>query len=447
MRIKRLYEWWLVMGEVAVLNAAFLLALVLRFDEQDLTNNQYYNYYLQLFFFLNSGWLFLTLALRSYRLAPGITTGRTLGRLGLVFMGMGALLGLFILFLKGDYSRLFFLYFSAILLLGTLLVRGILVQFYNRAFRNPKHQERALLIGSGRAADLFIERLKAGKFAGVRLVGWYADAVQQHEVYAGPIKEASIKEMDTIFVALPPDDARLESLFAEAEQWMTRFRYLPDLGPRFLQRGVWESQTPIPVIATRREPLTFRHNQLLKRGTDLLVSALVVVLVFPWLMPVLAILVKLDSAGPVFFKQQRTGLNDEPFEMYKIRTLKHQSPEPERQVLPGDARLTRLGGWLRKWSLDELPQFIHVLSGRMSLVGPRPHMLEHTESYRQFIEGFMVRHYVKPGLTGWAQILGLRGPTTTADMRQRVEADVWYLENWSWWLDLRIMWGTFRLLR
>lgn len=183
-----------------------------------------------------------------------------------------------------------------------------------------------------------------------------------------------------------------------------------------------------------------RTDEAVKRNFDILFSFLVLVLLLSWLIPLIAILIKLDSRGPVFFKQLRTGKHGKPFYCLKFRSMAPNTDSDHRQATHNDNRVTRVGAFLRKTSLDELPQFINVLLGEMSVVGPRPHMLKHTEDYSQVIDNFMDRHIVMPGITGWAQVSGHRGETTeTAAMANRVKADIWYMENWTLLLDLQIV--------
>jgi lipopolysaccharide/colanic/teichoic acid biosynthesis glycosyltransferase len=193
------------------------------------------------------------------------------------------------------------------------------------------------------------------------------------------------------------------------------------------------SFTPRPLSPQQR-------YALLKRTFDLCFSFLVVVLLLSWLVPVLGLLLKLESRGPVFFKQLRTGKNGQPFYCLKFRSMRLNAEADARQACRGDSRITRIGAFIRKTSIDELPQFINVLRGDMSVVGPRPHMLQHTQDYAQRIANFMERHTVTPGITGWAQIKGYRGETRELQaMEQRVEADIWYLTHSSLRLDVQIV--------
>ncbi|SMB89268.1 sugar transferase [Hymenobacter roseosalivarius DSM 11622] len=179
---------------------------------------------------------------------------------------------------------------------------------------------------------------------------------------------------------------------------------------------------------------------MLKRSFDLCFSLLVVVLVLSWLAPLLGLLIKFESRGPVFFKQLRTGKHGKPFYCLKFRSMYLSAEADRKQASRGDSRITRIGAFIRKTSIDELPQFINVLRGDMSVVGPRPHMLQHTLDYTQCITNFMERHAVTPGITGWAQIKGYRDETRELQaMEHRVQADIWYLRNWSFFLDVRIV--------
>lgn len=182
------------------------------------------------------------------------------------------------------------------------------------------------------------------------------------------------------------------------------------------------------------------HNPTIKRVFDVVFSLLVIVFFLSWIYLILAILIKLESRGPVIFRQKRTGRNNEDFWCYKFRSMRMNDDSHRKQAHRNDERITRIGRFLRKSSLDEFPQFVNVLIGNMSVVGPRPHMLKHTEEYKYCVDNYMSRHCMKPGITGWAQINGFRGETQKIHlMEKRVEHDMWYLENWSPSLDIKII--------
>jgi exopolysaccharide biosynthesis polyprenyl glycosylphosphotransferase len=192
-------------------------------------------------------------------------------------------------------------------------------------------------------------------------------------------------------------------------------------------------------------PATSRGNALAKRIFDLVFSGLVILLLLSWFMPLLALIIKLDSRGPVLFRQLRTGKDGKPFYCLKFRSMHINAESDHKQASRHDSRITRVGAILRKTSIDELPQFLNVLLGEMSVVGPRPHMIRHTEDYSKIIDNFMIRHAVTPGITGWAQVEGHRGETKErAAMERRVNADLFYIQNWSLALDLKIVALTVR---
>lgn len=194
----------------------------------------------------------------------------------------------------------------------------------------------------------------------------------------------------------------------------------------------------LSMLTLKEEPLTSLRNKVFKRTFDIIVSSLVILFIFPILMPIVAIMIYREDPGPIFFRQERTGYRNNVFRMWKFRSMRLNERSDDKQATKGDARITKVGAFLRKTSLDEFPQFINVFLGQMSVVGPRPHMIKHTEEYSRIIETFMIRHKVKPGVTGLAQINGYRGPTDEVwKMEKRVEYDVWYLENWSILMDIR----------
>jgi len=190
-------------------------------------------------------------------------------------------------------------------------------------------------------------------------------------------------------------------------------------------------------------PLDELRNQFLKRIFDLIFSSVFLVMVFSWLFPIISFLIKLDSKGPVFFIQTRNGLDNKPFGCFKFRTMIVNNEADVKQATRDDSRITRMGKFLRKSSIDEFPQFLNVLIGEMSLIGPRPHPIKLNEKFAPLISSLMSRHYVKPGITGLAQCMGYRGETQTlADMENRVRLDRYYIENWTFWLDIKIIFLT-----
>ena len=238
----------------------------------------------------------------------------------------------------------------------------------------------------------------------------------------------------------PERNVNIYELAHKAEMNFIRFKFVPDFR-MFIDRTVHiDFARNIPILSLRTEPLENLDSQIKKRWFDIFFSVIIIFFLLSWLIPLLAILIKVDSKGPVFFTQLRSGKNNKAFLCYKFRSLRVNNDANKRQVSKDDDRFTTVGKFLRKTNLDEFPQFINVLRGEMSVVGPRPHMLKHTEEYSQILNHYMIRHFVKPGVTGWAQINGHRGEIkTNKDLRNRIEHDIWYMENWSMWLDLRII--------
>ncbi|HVF81735.1 MAG TPA: undecaprenyl-phosphate glucose phosphotransferase [Flavisolibacter sp.] len=238
----------------------------------------------------------------------------------------------------------------------------------------------------------------------------------------------------------PEHNQTLYQLIQGADDNCIRFKIVPDMGFFFKKQMHIDYLKEIPVISLRNEPLEDIGNRIKKRIFDIVVSFFVVVFILSWLIPVIGLLIKLGSKGPIFFEQKRTGKNGKSFMCLKFRSMKENSHAHSRQATINDDRLTPIGRFLRRTSLDEFPQFLNVLQGNMSIVGPRPHMERHTDEYSRLVGQYMVRQLLKPGITGWAQVNGYRGETRTLDkMQKRVEHDLWYLENWSLFLDLKIM--------
>lgn len=258
------------------------------------------------------------------------------------------------------------------------------------------------------------------------------------------IKYAIRNNVTEIYSTLSPEVYHdIYELAQSADNLCIRFRFVPNLRS-FVDRRIYlDFFEEIPILSLTSEPLEDFGLQTKKRFFDVVFSLFVCVFILSWLVPIIAVLIKLDSKGPVFFLQERSGKNNKSFNCIKFRSLKVNNESNIKQVTKNDNRITKLGKFLRKSSLDELPQFFNVLKGDMSVVGPRPHMLKHTEDYSKIIMKYMIRHYLKPGVTGWAQVNGFRGEIKEElQLIKRIEYDVWYLENWSIWLDFKIIYST-----
>ena len=269
--------------------------------------------------------------------------------------------------------------------------------------------------------------------------------------YLGSITELETtldnNEVDEVFLALPSSQAEQINFVIDCcEKKQIQVNVINDfsrIGSGALRSTAYAG---FPVVGLRYFPLDDAENRLFKRSFDILFSILFLALIFSWLAPIIALMIKLNSKGPIFFKQDRWGLNNEKIVCYKFRTMRHANAEVEtefKQAGKNDERVTSLGKFLRKTSIDELPQFLNVLKGDMSVVGPRPHPIPLSIESKDIVQNYMMRHLVKPGISGWAQVNGSRGEVQSpAEMRRRVAFDLWYIENWSFWLDCQIIFQT-----
>lgn len=250
-----------------------------------------------------------------------------------------------------------------------------------------------------------------------------------------------LNRIDEIYVSLAETSNEIiNELVDFVDNNLIELKFLPDNKDIFTRKLNMQYYGLIPIVALRTIPVDKSINKIGKRIFDILFSGLVVLLVLSWLTPLLAIIIKLDSRGPVFFKQKRNGLGHQEFLCYKFRSMTPNKAANVNHATRGDERVTKVGMFLRKTSLDELPQFINVLFGDMSVVGPRPHMISATEEFASSVDKYMVRHFVKPGITGLAQVSGYRGEIETdQDIKNRVKYDIFYIENWSLFLDFKII--------
>jgi putative colanic acid biosynthesis UDP-glucose lipid carrier transferase len=251
-------------------------------------------------------------------------------------------------------------------------------------------------------------------------------------------------KIDEIYASISTlTNREINNLIHFADNNLKTIKFLPDSKNTFLRNLAVEYYDYIPIISLRTIPLDKEINKRLKRIFDIVFSLIVIILLLSWLTPIIAFFILLESKGPIFFKQMRNGLNYEEFNCYKFRSM-HLNPIADlEQVQKNDPRITKIGKFIRKTSIDELPQFFNVLLGDMSVVGPRPHMVSHTEMYAKSVDKFMVRHFIKPGITGLAQTNGFRGEVENEkDIINRVKYDIFYLENWSVLLDIKIIFAT-----
>lgn len=409
------------------------------------------NMYMFLFIIINVTWMGAAYFSGVYINNIPLDFERFAKRSTQAFFLLTALVLLAMFITQYPYSRLFILLFFIGFAIALIVSRMFFLWGLRRFINNEKMEQRVVFIGYNEASknlcSYFVSNLKS-----IVIDGYFDEFNKVKELSVFPIighpmdclSYAIRNEVDEIYCTLSPEThPYIYDMAREAEKNMIRFKFVPDL------RGFVNATTHMDIIgdnlvlAMRAEPQEDIASQLKKRIFDVVFSGLVIVFVLSWLIPILAILIKLSSKGPVFFVQLRSGKNNEPFRCFKFRSLRMNEEANKIQVTKNDKRLTRIGQFMRKTNVDELPQFINVFLGDMTVVGPRPHMLEHTEKFSKLMNEYMVRHFLKPGITGWAQINGYRGEITQDEhLRKRIEHDIWYMENWSLWLDFRIIFLT-----
>ena len=328
-----------------------------------------------------------------------------------------------------------------------VVLRSILAAMRRKGY-NLKHM---LLVGYSRAAEEYVDRIVANPQWGYSIYGILDDHIPVDTEYKGvkvlgPVDrlEALLTDnsLDEIAITLSLKDYDyLESCVNICEKSGVHTQFVPDYNSVIPTRPYTEDLNGLPVVNIRYVPLSNTFNKLLKRLTDIFGALFGIIITSP-IMLVIAILVKTTSKGPVIFKQERIGLHNKPFPMYKFRSMRLQTEAEEKKgwTVKDDPRVTGVGKFIRKTSIDELPQLFNILKGDMSLVGPRPERPQFVEEFKEKIPRYMVKHQVRPGLTGWAQVNGLRGNTS---IRKRIEYDIYYIENWTFGFDIRIILKTF----
>ena len=348
-----------------------------------------------------------------------------------------------------QYSRIWLFSWAGLCWLLLVGFRLILRHLLRTLRRHRFNNKRVLIVGAGDQGQKVGRHLKHEAWTGLEVIGFLDNAPQAPQKILAPvlgtiddITDISRQQrIDEVWIALPlRDEARVRKVIAKLQGSTVSIRFVPDLFSLRLLNSAMSEVAGMPVFDICMTPMD-GFNTALKFLEDRVLASLILVVVSP-LMLAIAIAIKLSSPGPVFFKQRRHGWGGITIEIYKFRSMvEHSEPTGKlTQATQNDPRITRIGRLLRRTSLDELPQFINVLQGHMSIVGPRPHAIEHNKQYKEFIDTYMLRHKVQPGITGWAQVNGWRGETRTLEqMEKRVEFDLFYIENWSLWFDLRII--------
>ncbi len=448
-QLKNYLQKSLIALDLLVLNVTFLVSRVI-FEERIAENS--FRIYLELWVLINAFWIIISFVCRTYSDSTIVNFEYFTKRTAQVFL-LWIIAILFYLFFSRHFevSRFFTIVTIIIFGFGLFINRFLYLGLHNY-FKKRNHLfNKVLIIGYNETAKKLENYFEEESF-NAHLLGFIEDEKNIKELTRHPII-ADIKntiqtaidlDVQEIFSTITPEqNSFIYTLMHKAETECIRFKIVPDLSVFISKPVIINYIRDLPVLSVRSEPLDDVGNRLKKRTLDIFISVLVLIFILSWLIPLLGLFIFLESKGPVFFSQLRSGRNNKTFKCLKFRSMKVNRESDTKQATKNDNRITKIGKFIRKTSLDEFPQFINVLKGEMSLVGPRPHMVKHTADYSKIVDQYMIRQFLKPGITGWAQVNGFRGEITEDEqIINRVNEDLWYLENWTIWLDIRILFLT-----
>ncbi|HIS31577.1 MAG TPA: undecaprenyl-phosphate glucose phosphotransferase [Candidatus Limivivens intestinipullorum] len=440
--------------DVCVITLSYFLAWLIQFEliVDETTGKLPFSTYMSALIFLIPGILLLYYAFNLY------TSKRIQGRrleLGNIIKANGIAVLVFFatiyLMRETDFSRnMIFIFFGLDVCLETL-VRNLFRMALMNNWRRGINVRQMVLVGYSRAAEEYIDRINQNPQWGLKVRGILDDNVERGTMYKGVKVIGRIENLNVILPFGSVDEIaitlglseyyKLEHIVALCEKSGVHTKFIPDYNNIIPTKPYTEDLLGLPVINIRHVPLSNPFNKMVKRAMDL-VGGTMALIVFSPIMLVAAILIKLTSPGPLIFKQERVGLHNKPFCMYKFRSMEVQKECDEKAcwTVRNDPRVTGIGKFMRRTSIDELPQIFNVLKGDMSLVGPRPERPQFVEKFREEIPRYMVKHQVRPGMTGWAQVNGYRGDTS---IRKRIDCDLYYIENWTVGMDIKIILLTF----
>ena len=434
-----------LLGEMIVITILYFFSLYIAFGSFALTSS----YTVALLVYI-SVWPVLSYFKRDYKIGRAVSyyfTFRKAFSTTFIFVSIISLLGLFI---AGDAINRHFMMSLILLLFVWITIYRVFVHLLLDRYRAFGGNIRyATIIGYDNLGFNLYKVLKSKPHYGIRCEGFYSfEDKKQHEGFPllGSIEEflkRDLSKIDFIYISEKVSRQDLNRLIALADNALVKVKLLPEFKTDIVKTFSLKRFDLVPVVEVNNLPLDNTWNLLIKRAFDVLVSSLVILLVLSWMYPLMALIIRLESRGPILFKQLRHGKKNKPFRCFKFRTMVMNETADTLWASKDDPRVTRIGAFLRKTSLDEFPQFINVLLGSMSIVGPRPHPISLNHSYEDRVEKFARRHASKPGVTGLAQSMGYRGEITSYhQMSSRVRLDRFYLQNWSFWLDVKIIFLT-----
>ncbi len=435
--------------DVLVLNISFFISVLILKEGIPARYFEIYTLYLAM---SNGLWIMLSFFFRVYTaktiLGFEIFTKRSLQ---IYLVWIVGILGYLYFFHQIELSRLFLILAMGGFGCGLLFNRFLYLSIRNYHKSRNNFLNKILILGYNDTAKKLVRYFEEDGLR-TQILGFVDDSDTIHQLSTYPILKginntvqlARQLGVDEIYSTISPEENNdIYDIMNKAEIECIRFKIVPNLSV-FINKNVHiDYFNDMPIISLRSQALDDVGNKIKKRFLDVVVSSLVIMFILSWLIPIIALLIVLESRGPVFFLQLRTGKNKKNFYCLKFRSMRMNKDSELKQATKGDARVTKTGKFLRRTSLDEFPQFINVFKGEMSLVGPRPHMVKHTLDYSKIVDDYMIRQFLKPGITGWAQVNGYRGEVTNPEQIQmRVSKDLWYLENWTLWLDIKILFLT-----
>ncbi len=440
-----------LLSDLLLLNISFITAAVLA-QSLDILLSRNYMFILQLG--LNIVWYFSSNVLNFYEdFSSRYFAFQVVNIIKNVFI-QAIVSIIFIFLVKEDLFTRNFIVFNSFFVFILVSIRSLLFRFIMKKLREKgKNIRNLLIVGAGKVGRNFQALINENPDFGYNFIGFLDDDYQfsntQNVVGSIDQIEETIKnkEVEEVVIALSDENQnRLDSIVLICNRHAVRTHIIPDYFRYISKKFKLSMIGNFPVITARNEPLDEVQWRFIKRSFDIIFSLFVILFILSWMYPLIAVLTKINSSGPVLFVQERVGVRNKKFKCYKFRTLHIDKSIDKifKPVVENDPRVTSVGRFLRRSNLDELPQFFNVLRGEMSVVGPRPYPLSYENKYNIIVDEIRLRHNIKPGITGWAQIHGLRGDVSdesenTRRITVRIEYDLWYIENWSFWLDLQII--------
>lgn len=455
-RYSKLFHLLLLSLDILILSLSLSIAILLRFNSfnvfAEVTSNESYIFIL----IFNALWIILAEGGKIYdnKAAESI---KTINKILTVLVRHFLLIALILVIFKfQDFSRLVLFYTYSIFLVGIVTAHLSFIKIIRKIPGLGLHACHVVIAGAGVVGQELIDFFRSGHAPGFKIVGIFDDYPEKSKCVneiVGPlshIPEFSLKNrIDEIYTALPDKAAeKVNQLMEFSEEKLIRLKIVPDFRRYIKHNLTVDFYGNIPIFLVRDEPLERMTNRFIKRTFDIVFSIVFLATLFPLIYIVIGLLIKVSSPGPVFYKQERWGKMNHRFLAIKFRSMKYNVKSVDDkgnliQATKNDPRITKIGKFIRRYNFDEMPQFFNVLLGDMSVIGPRPHPSPLNKKYIGRFSKYNARHLVKPGISGWAQVHGLRGETNDPEkMKRRVDLDLWYIENWSFALDMAIIYKT-----